>query len=95
MVCALPERSASRYGDRGRNPYCLQDTAAATRNILLAAASLGLGACWVGAFREQRVGEMLELPPDERPVALVPVGYPADTPLAPRRRPVDEVTQWL
>ena len=76
-VCAEPERSARVYGRRGRDLYCYQDAAAATQNILLAAASLGLGACWVGAFDEDAVREVLHLPARLRPVALVPVGYPA------------------
>ena len=33
VVCANPARSASRYGQRGSELYCLQDTAAATENI--------------------------------------------------------------
>jgi len=77
VVCAEPERSAGVYGERGRRLYCYQDTAAATQNILLAATSLGLGACWVGAFDEDAVSRLLELPACFRPVALVPVGYPA------------------
>ena len=75
-VCAEPERSARVYGKRGRELYCYQDAAAATQNILLAAASLGLGACWVGAFDEAAVSEALRLPARLRPVALVAVGYP-------------------
>ena len=73
-VVALPDVSGSRYGDRGRSLYCLQDTAAATQNLLLAAHSLGHRACWIGAFDEGGVRRVLGLGPDERPVALVPVG---------------------
>jgi len=46
VVCADQERSRRGYGSRGANLYCIQDTAAATQNILLAAHALGLGACW-------------------------------------------------
>jgi len=42
VVCADPERSARRYGDRGRNLYSLQDTAAAAENLLLAAVASAL-----------------------------------------------------
>jgi nitroreductase len=90
-VCAVPAESARRYGERGRSLYSLQDTAAATQNILLAASELGLGSCWVGAFEEPGVAKALGLPPAWRPVALVPVGHPLET-AAPRgRRPVQEV----
>ncbi|HDR06561.1 MAG TPA: nitroreductase family protein [Candidatus Coatesbacteria bacterium] len=74
VVVALPEVSAGRYGDRGRELYCLQDTAAAVENLLLAAHSLGYRSCWVGAFDEGGVRRVLGLGADERPVALVPVG---------------------
>lgn len=95
VVCVVPERSAIHYGERGRKLYCLQDTAAAIQNILLAATSLGLGACWVGAFREERVIEALGLHPGKRPVALIPVGYPATEPRPTPRFSVDEVTEWI
>ena len=52
VVCADAEQSAGRYAQRGRELYCLQDTAAAVDHILLAAVALGLGSCWVGAFDE-------------------------------------------
>jgi len=76
-VCALPEQSAKTYGERGRSLYCLQDTAAAVQNILLQAAMLGLASCWVGAFKETAVARALHLKEGEKPVALIPVGYPA------------------
>lgn len=94
VVCAEPERSALRYGDRGRRLYSLQDTAAATENLLLAAVALGLGACWVGAFDEEEASRALELPPHLRPVAIIPMGYPARRPsLRSDRRRLDTVRQ--
>ncbi len=92
-VAAVPPASA-RYGARGRELYCLQDTAAAVQNILLAAYEMGLGTCWVGAFDEAGVGRALELDADERPVALIPVGVPAKTAKS-SRRPAAEVTRWM
>lgn len=76
VVCADPSRSAMRYGERGANLYYLQDTAAATENLLLAAVALGLGGCWVGAFQEEEAARALDLPSHLRPVAIVPLGYP-------------------
>jgi nitroreductase len=76
VVCADPEQSAGRYGDRGRELYCLQDTAAAAEHILLAAVALGLGGCWVGAFDEGQAARVLELPVRHRPVAILPIGKP-------------------
>lgn len=96
VVCAEPERSATGYGTRGSELYCLQDTAAATGHILLAATALGLGGCWVGAFDEGAASRALSLPSHLRPVAMVPIGEPAvevggRTP----RRPLAEVTSLL
>jgi nitroreductase len=63
--------------------YWMIDCAAATENILLAAHSLGLGACWLGLYpREGRVAGMrklLHLPTHIIPFALVSLGYPAET----------------
>ena len=83
VVCANPGKSAAKYGSRGEELYCIQDATAAVQNILLMAHSLGLGACWVGAFDEDSVREVLGIPPEIRPVAIVPVGYPAEEPSAP------------
>jgi nitroreductase len=96
VVCAEPERSAMRYGARGRELYCLQDTAAATEHILLAAVGLGLGACWVGAFDEAAAARALALPSTLRPVAIVPIGQPVvETEGRTSRRPLSEVTSFV
>jgi nitroreductase len=94
IVCADESRSARRYGKRGASLYCLQDTAAATQNILLAAHAMGLGACWIGAFREKEVGETLKTPENLRPIAIVPIGHPAERPKAPPRRPISEIIHY-
>ncbi len=95
VVCADIRRSAQRYHERGGDLYCIQDTAAAIQNILLCAESLGLGACWCGAFDEDAVSEILGLAKDMRPVAVIPVGYPLYTPVAQSRRPLDETVTFI
>lgn len=77
VVCTDAQRSAARYGSRGRDLYCIQDTAAAVEHILLSATALGLGACWVGAFDDSAVAGILQLSATLHPVAIVPVGVPA------------------
>ena len=94
-VCAVPDESGREYGRRGRELYCLQDTAAAAQNILLAATELGLGSCWVGAFDEAAVARVLALPRGWRPVALIALGHPAEAEPHRTRRPLSEVTRWL
>ncbi len=91
VVCADPDRSGQRYEDRGRTLYVLQDTAAAMTSMMLAATSLGLGSCWVGAFWESQVKQVLDLPAHLRPVAILPLGYPDEEHPAKELRPESEV----
>lgn len=96
VVCADAEQSAARYLERGRALYCLQDTAAATEHILLAAVALGLGSCWVGAFDERQAAAVLDLPARHRPVAILPIGRPALKPARPTpRQPLEAVATFL
>lgn len=92
VVCADPMRSSKRYGSRGISLYCIQDTAAATQNILLTAHSTGLAACWIGAFNEEAAKKVLGVPDELRPIAIVPIGHPAEKPKARLRRSLDEIT---
>jgi nitroreductase len=85
VVACADRQIASHYGDRGIHLYCIQDAAASVQNLLLAAHELGLGTCWVGAFKEERVREILNLPDNLIPVVIVPVGYPALTAKIPDR----------
>ncbi len=94
VVCADVPRSSWGYGSRGTNLYCLQDTAAATENMLLAAQALGLATCWVGAFHEDAVAKVMNTPRNVRPVAIVPVGHPAEKPRVPSRRSVGEIVHY-
>jgi nitroreductase len=76
VVCADVEKISDKYGERGKNLYCLQDTAAAIENMLLSATSLGLGTCWIGAFEEDKVRMTLNIPDKLRCVALITAGFP-------------------
>jgi nitroreductase len=63
-------------------------------NMMLAAWENGLGSVWVGAFRESDVFEMLDMPRNLRPVAIVPVGYPSRVPSAPPRVSAKEAVEF-
>ena len=95
VVCADPARSGARYGARGSSLYAIQDTAAAVQNMLLAATSMGYGSCWIGAFDEHKVAEVIDCPEDLRPVAMVLVGYAAEEPKTPKRRGLSEVVKTI
>ncbi len=69
--------------------YWVQDCSAATQNILLAAHARGLGAVWVGIYpkeeRVTRLQKLLGLPDQVIPLALIPMGFPAEQ-VPPARR---------
>lgn len=91
VVCANERRSSVRYGRRGKDLYCILDAAAAVQNLMLAAHALGLGTCWVGAFDDDEVRKILGLPDWERPIAIIPIGYPAEVPRETPRFPLEKV----
>jgi len=90
VVCANLRR-ISPYGARGINLYCIQDSAASIEHILLLALEYGLSTCWVGAFDERRVSEVLGLPNYARPVAIIPIGYPKQIPKPTPRIEIDKL----
>ena len=90
VACADPSRARPRYGSRAER-YALVDTAFASLLLLLAVVEEGLGACFVGAFEDSEVRKALGLPPDVQPLAIIPVGRPAEPPRRLRRRPVADV----
>ncbi|MEM5793053.1 MAG: nitroreductase family protein [Candidatus Aenigmatarchaeota archaeon] len=76
VVLANLEKISMKYKERGKNLYSIQDTAACIQNMLLVAHDLGLGACWVGAFDEDEVSDVLRIPQKLRPVAIITLGFP-------------------
>jgi nitroreductase len=94
VVAADLEKASLRYGKRGENLYALQDTANAITIIMLAANELGLGTCWIGSFDEDRVSHVAELPEGLRPVAILPLGYPAKKPEMPERVPFENIVSF-
>jgi len=86
VVVGCADSSISmRYGKRGVSLYAIQDVSASLTNLMLLATEEGLGTVWVGAFDEAAVTDVLGLPNNLRPVAIMPVGYPAKIPSPPRR----------
>lgn len=95
VVCADLRLADKQSGRHGRDFYMIQDTAIATTSLWLAAVSLGLGACWVGAFDEEEVKKILGLEEYLRPVALLPVGYPAERPSPTFRKRIREISKEI
>lgn len=92
VFLANPDRSAVRYGLRGAELYCIQDATIACAFVHLGATAFGLGATWVGAFDEEKTHRALGSPAGLRPVAILPIGYPAEEVLSPTpRRSLDDL----
>jgi len=67
------------------------DLAIALDHMSLEAASLGLGTCWIGAFYQDQVKELLDVPENVRIVSLMPVGYPKELGNKTGRKPLSEI----
>jgi nitroreductase len=93
VVCSNLKKISS-YGTRGETLYTIQDAAAAAQNIMLAAWDREIGSCWVGAFDEADVARALALPSHLRPMAIIPMGYPAEKPRKPERWPLRDFVHW-
>ncbi len=75
VITAIYERTTGKYGQRGER-YTHMEVGYASENIHLQAAALGLGTVAVGAFHDDRVKKLLNLPADEHPLLIMPVGKP-------------------
>lgn len=74
VITGVYERSARKYADRARR-YTRIETGHAAQNVYLQATALGLGTVIVGAFQDAEIQEVLGLPDDHAPLALMPVGH--------------------
>ena len=92
---ANPARSQERYAERGVNLYCIQDASIACCFAMLAAAAQGLGTVWVGAFNDQLVREATGVGSELIPVAILPIGYPAEEPRLRTRRGVKDLVKEI
>lgn len=71
------------------------DVAIAIDHLTLCAVAEGLGTCWIGAFDEARVKEILSIPREIRVVELLPIGYPQDpSPVEKQRLPLAEIVKY-
>lgn len=91
IFCADTERSGVKYGVAGERLFSVQDATIATAYAQLAATALGLATCWIGAFDEQKVAGVLGLKSGLRPMAILPVGWPAESPERAPRRALEEL----
>ncbi len=94
IIGCTDSRISGKYGERGVTLYSVQDVAVSIMGMMLVAHENGLGAVWVGAFREAEVSKVLRLPDNLRPVTIVPVGYPSRIPSPPPRMTREEAIEF-
>jgi len=78
VVCGLPCRA--RVGDYTDSKMI--DASIALTHLVLCAAAEGLGTCWLGAFNNEKVKALLNIPKEVQVIAVTPLGYPKE-PLKP------------
>ncbi len=101
VVCADPKEST----DLNDLPYYMWDSALAMHNLVLAATNMGLGTCYLAAYKEDKVKELLGIPENIRVVCMTPLGYPTEKRSvgeklikvmagSSKRKPLSEVAHW-
>ncbi len=95
VFCAHPALSAPRYGSRGQKLYAIQDATIACTFAMLAVYDLGLATVWVGSFDDQEVQEVIGAPDGHIPVAILPIGYAAETPEPRARRLLSDLVHVI
>jgi nitroreductase len=75
VFVALPKVSSHKYGDRGEKLYAIQDATLSASFAWLQAVDLGLTGCWIGGFDDKSLQRSLNLEENEKPVAILPIGY--------------------
>ncbi len=94
VICgvALAQSAYARMG--GYMSSFSVDLAIALEHIILAATNEGLGTCWIGAFTEKKVKDILGVPEGARVVALTPIGYPAERAAATSRKRLTKIVSY-
>ncbi|MBN1933423.1 MAG: nitroreductase family protein [Anaerolineae bacterium] len=88
-ACRYPMDAAHK-----RKDYTDVDMGIVIDHLILAAAELGLGTCWIGAFDPVAAHEILGLPDEVEPVVFTPLGYPDAPPRPKQRKPLSELVRY-
>lgn len=91
VVCMEPAKAWVRFD--GKN-YADVDGAIAMDHMTLCAAEIGLGTCWIGAFEPAKVRRVLGIPGHIEPLAMTPLGIPAEPVRAKSRKPMLEIVNY-
>lgn len=95
VFCTNAARSAQKYGRRGKTLYTIQDTTIACTFAMLAVTAVNLSSVWVGAFHTEAVQEIIGAPSGIVPVAILPIGYAAESPRLTARRALADIVHTI
>ncbi len=87
------ERDGSFTTSKGSG-WQMFDAGIASQTFCLAAYEKGIGSVILGIFDEAKASAILEVPEDRELIALIPIGYPAEEPVAPKRKPVTDLLSY-
>jgi len=91
-VCTISSQAWVRESDKFNAR--LIDAAIVADHLILAAANLGLGTCWIANFNMEAARSVLCLPEEAEPVIFTPLGYPADQPGSKIRKPLADLVRY-
>lgn len=74
--------------------WAVVDTAIALQNMVIAAWAMGVGSCWIGDFKEEKVKRILQIPDKWKVVALVSFGYPSEQPKPRKKKPIKKLVSF-
>lgn len=94
VICGCIAKSEAWVRGLDNKNHCEIDIAIAMDHLILAATNEGLGTCWIAAFNPKEAREVLGLPDDIVPVIFTPLGWPADSPRAKVRKPLEELVRY-
>lgn len=91
VIVGVLDKHRRFFGERGEQLYVIQDCAMAAMQMMLAAHALGLGSCFVSSISEDKIGEVILIRGNGRPMGVVTLGYSAEIPKAPLKYRIENV----
>tara|TARA_Y100000310_G_C20683361_1_gene817440 strand:- start:17 stop:610 length:594 start_codon:yes stop_codon:yes gene_type:complete len=95
LICSDDRHLENQYGERGR-VFSRQQSGAATATFLLKLTELGLSSCWVGAYSDELIKQLFEIPQHIQIESIIPIGYekPSVIKGKKRKKDLDNVLYW-
>jgi len=95
IIVALGDHNKGWHRKTDGKDFTDIDVAIAVDHLMLAAAEIGLGTCWICNFETEKCCEIFGMPDNLEPVALIPIGYPVAASKAEKKRlPMDQFVSW-